>query len=40
MKGGLISHQIDPAMALFNAVTVMVRNPEAKRAPEYRMIFV
>ncbi|KFI31042.1 hypothetical protein CG51_05885 [Haematobacter missouriensis] len=32
--------KIDPAMALFNAVTVMVRNPEAKRAPEYRMVFV
>ncbi|OWJ71385.1 terminase [Haematobacter massiliensis] len=32
--------KIDPAMALFNAVTVMVRNPEAKRAPEYRMVII
>lgn len=32
--------KIDPVMALFNAVTVMVRNPEPKRAPEYQMIIL
>ena len=31
--------KIDPMMALFNAVTVMVRNPEAKRGPTYQMMF-
>lgn len=30
--------KIDPVMALFNAVTVMVRNPKPKRKPEYQMI--
>lgn len=30
--------KIDPAMALFDAVTVMARNPEPKRAPEYQML--
>ncbi len=32
--------KIDVAMALFNAVTVMSRNPEAKREPTYQMIVV
>lgn len=32
--------KIDPAMALFNAVTLMSRNPEPKRAPEYQLMFV
>lgn len=32
--------KIDPAIALFNAVTVMVRNPEARGEPEYQMIFL
>lgn len=30
--------KIDPAMALFDAVTVMSRNPEAKREPTYAMM--
>jgi phage terminase large subunit-like protein len=32
--------KIDPVMALFNAVTVMSRNPEPKRKPEYQMLVV
>ena len=32
--------KIDPAMALFDAVTVMSRNPEAKKAPEYQMMVI
>ena len=32
--------KIDPVMAMFNAVTVMVRNPEARGEPEYQMIFL
>jgi phage terminase large subunit-like protein len=30
--------KIDPVMALFNAVTVMSRNPEPKRKPQYQML--
>lgn len=32
--------KIDVAMALFNAVTVMSRNPEPKRKPQYQMLVV
>lgn len=32
--------KIDPAMAMFNAVTLMSRNPEAQRAAEYQMMIV
>jgi phage terminase large subunit-like protein len=32
--------KIDLLMALFNAAMLMFQNPEAKRAPEYRMLFV
>lgn len=32
--------KIDPMMAMFNAVTVMVRNPEAKRKPQYQIVVV
>ncbi len=32
--------KIDPAMALFNAVTLMSRNPEPKREASYQMMFV
>lgn len=32
--------KIDPVMALFNAVTVMSRNPEPKRTPQYQMLVV
>jgi len=32
--------KIDPVMALFNAVTVMSRSPEPKRAPQYQMLVV
>lgn len=30
--------KIDPAMAMFDAVTVMSRNPEAIKAPEYQLM--
>ncbi|MDQ0558319.1 phage terminase large subunit-like protein [Rhizobium mesoamericanum] len=32
--------KIDPVMALFNAVTVMARNPEPKRKPQFQMLVV
>jgi phage terminase large subunit-like protein len=32
--------KIDPVMALFNAVTVMSRNPEPKRKPQFQMLVV
>jgi phage terminase large subunit-like protein len=32
--------KIDPVMALFNAVTVMSRNPEPKLKPQYQMLVV
>lgn len=32
--------KIDPVMAMFNAVTVMMRNPEAARGKQYQMMFV
>ncbi|MFC7399578.1 terminase large subunit [Chelatococcus sp. GCM10030263] len=32
--------KIDPAMAMFDAVTVMIRNPEPARSPDYQLFFV
>ncbi len=32
--------KIDPAMAMFNSVTLMSRNPEAHRKAEFQMMFV
>lgn len=32
--------KIDPVMAMFNAVTVMSRNPEPKRKPQFQMLVV
>lgn len=32
--------KIDPVMAMFNAVTVMARNPEPKREPSYQMLIM
>ena len=32
--------KIDPLMALFNAVTLMVRNPQPKKKPSFQMMFV